>query len=129
MNAQNNSHPELSRIATILILAAVHVALVLTAFLVLFDKWQWPSAKIAGLLGLAALGSSAAFFTACQSVMNKSATKGTRTAYQGRWAWRRLFWCIYEASHLEALFRMLVGVSVGGGSYLLVLLASQPQMD
>ena len=127
MNAQNDSRLEWSRIATILILATVHVALVLTAFLVLFDKCQWPSARIAGLLGLAALGSSAAFFTACQSVMNKGATKGTR--YQGRWALTRLLWCIYEASHLEALFRMLVGVSVGGGSYLLVLLASQLQMD
>ena len=127
MNAQNDSRPEWSRIATILILAAVHVALVLIAFLVLFDKCQWLSARIAGLLGLAALGSSAGFFTACQSVMNRGDAK--RTGYQGRWSLTRLFWCIYEASHLEVLFRMIVGVSVGGGSYLLVLLASQLQMD
>ena len=90
MNAQNNSRPECSRIAIIIFLAVVHLALVLTAFLVLFDKWQWqyPSARIAGLLGLAALGSSTAFFTACQSAMDKSATK--RTRFQGRWAYKRL---------------------------------------
>ena len=104
------------RVITIAAAALLHIGLMLIAFGVIFDVWSFLHVRIAGLLGLVALGSAAAFFTACQSAM-------PRVSYKK--IWRRGPECVYRASQLEALFRMLVGVSVGLGSYLLVLMTEQ----
>ena len=104
-----------TRILTIIVLAVLHVALMLIGFLAVLDIWVLLHKHIAGLLGLMAFGSTAAFFTACRSAMD-------RVPYESPW-WKRGLKCVYRASQLEALFRMLVGVSVGGGSYLVAVLA------
>ena len=106
-----------SRIWTITAVAVVHVVLVLIAILAILDIWTLCDVRISGILGLIAFGSAAAFFTACQNTMN-------RVPYGKHW-WKRGLECVYRASQLEALFRMLVGVSVGSGSYLLILLAER----
>ena len=118
MKAQEETPLHLNwwRIMTIKVVALLHVALMLIAFLVILDVYSFLSVRIAGLLGVIALGSAAAFFTACQSAMSKVCYKAF---------WKRGPECVYRASQLEALFRMLVGVSVGLGSYLLVLMAEQ----
>ena len=118
MKAQEEKPLDLKwwRIMTITVAALLHVGLILIAFLVILDVWSFLHLRIAGLLGLVALGGAAAFFTACQSAMSRVCYKKI---------WQRGPECVYRASQLEALFRMLVGFSVGLGSYLLVLITEQ----
>ena len=103
-----------ARILMIIGFFVVHVALVLIAFIAILSGCKPLFQQISGLLGVIAFGSGAAFFTACLNAME-------RVPYE-RPVWKRGVKCVYAASQLEAVFRMLVGVSVGGGSYLLVFL-------
>ena len=60
MKAQEETPLHLNwwRIMTIKVVALLHVALILIAFLVILDVWSFLSVRIAGLLGVIALGSA-----------------------------------------------------------------------
>ena len=103
------------RILMIIVFAVLHIVLVLIGVLAVLDIWVLLPKQFAGLLGLMALGGIAAFFTACRSAMD-------RVCYESP-LWKRGLKCVYRASQLEALFHMPVGFSVGGGSYLVAMLA------
>ena len=105
-----------SRILKIIFFALLHVSVLVIALLGLLQILTfWPEQTF-GLIGLAALGSVAAFFTACRSAMQ-------RVPYVSPW-WKRAGRCVYRASQVEALFLMLAGVSVGLGTYLVAYLVS-----
>ena len=109
------------RVTMIIVFFLVHIVLLVGALLGLmgiltFPSEPFPSEQLSGLIGLGALGSVAAFFTACRSAME-------RVRYVRPW-WRRAWRCVYRASQVEALFLMLAGVSVGVGSYLVAYLAT-----
>ena len=94
--------------------AIVHVFLIAAAFPLMCWYPNSLFAQIIGPLGLIASASAAAFFTACVNAMQ-------RVCWQPN-ILERTKKCVLQASQLETLFRMLIGVSVGGGSFLFVLL-------
>ena len=97
-------------------LSAVIICLVFVG-LGAWATFNWPygdiSKKWVSAFGLLALGSLTALFTAVQSAM-------ARVQYDaGRTGTKRLIRCIQSASRLEALFRVLIGATIGLGAYLL----------
>ena len=108
----------MNRVVMIGGVAIFHLCLVVSATFALFDGPMLISDRLAFALGLLALGSAAAFFTACINAMDRVPHHMYRP-----WT-RRTVMCVYAASQVEALFRMLVGVSVAGGAYFLTRLTA-----
>lgn len=77
--------------------------------------WPWENTckKVLRPLGLLALGSLGALLTAFRSAMDRVPYHRERPPLE------RTLLCIQRASRLEAVFRMLIGATVGGGAYLL----------
>ena len=79
--------------------------------------FNWPyegiSKKLFRLFGLLALGSLTALLTAFRSAMDRV------PYYRERPPLMRVLLCIQRASRLEAVFRVLIGATVGFGAYLL----------
>ena len=105
-----------ARILAIVVFFMLHISVLVGALLGLMGVLTFLPEQMFGLLGLGALGSVAAFSTACRGAMK-------RVPYVRPW-WKRAWRCVYRASQVEALFLMLAGVSVGAGSYLVAYLVS-----
>ena len=96
---------------------------VFLAFVVLgiWATLDWPcegiSKELFRLFGFLSLGSLGALFTAFRSAMDRVPYHSERPPHI------RAFLCIQRASRLEAVFRVLIGATVGGGAHWLANMA------
>ena len=104
------------RVAMICFAGLGHLILVIAGSWAILDTTTFPLEGFwetsVSLLGLLALGSAAAFFTACLNAMERVPYSKYRP-----W-WRRILKCVDVASQVETLFRISIGISVGLGAYL-----------